>query len=383
MNESHQALRPGDIRVGVPLAFDVVGRDGRHLFTRGQVIYSDAVASDAAARGRKVAPRLPALPPFIRIGQAAARLGGLFNDLAHRRHRESWILRLRALAMDLQEAADDDPDATFAAAHLESKRQYDVVHALMAALVASRLGQTAEIPPDLRLLLTVGALVHDVGMLPGRRELEAKEIMTPAQETFVRGHPLRSVQALRALGVGDERLLAIVRDHHEYLDGSGYGRLPAVQIGITVRIMALADSFSAMLRARPGRPQRSPRQALANLYADPQGRYDRVLLTRLVRWLGVHPPGSVLRLESGPLAVILGRADGGAALAARLLTDAAGSPLPRPLAQTLEPAECEAATPLPPAAAGALHDRIRQCWHWSAAGTPAHQGEHPHHENTA
>ena len=62
---------------------------------------------------------------------------------------------------------------------------------------------------------------------------------------------------------GDERLTAIVRHHHERLDGRGYpSGLRGEEIPLGARIIAVADTFDAITSARPYRPASPHRKAL-------------------------------------------------------------------------------------------------------------------------
>ncbi|KAB1068123.1 HD-GYP domain-containing protein [Methylobacterium planeticum] len=114
--------------------------------------------------------------------------------------------------------------------------------------------------------LTQAALLHDVGKSripiailnkPGR--LDADEM------TVMREHPVLGHRMLRDQGY-PEAMLAVVRSHHEMLDGSGYpDRLQACEIPDLVRLVTICDIFGALIERRPyKRPMAGP-QAFAIL----------------------------------------------------------------------------------------------------------------------
>jgi HD domain len=117
-------------------------------------------------------------------------------------------------------------------------------------IVADRLGlPRAEVER-----IGAAALIHDVGKVgvpaavlnkPGR--------LTDAEYEIVKRHPVLGAQLVAALD--DPDVAAIVRHHHERLDGGGYpDGLAGGQIPLGARIVAVADTFDAVTSARPYRP---------------------------------------------------------------------------------------------------------------------------------
>jgi HD-GYP domain-containing protein (c-di-GMP phosphodiesterase class II) len=88
-------------------------------------------------------------------------------------------------------------------------------------------------------------------------------------------HPVDGAEIVSTLG--DPELTAMVRHHHERLDGSGYpDRLEASEIPLGARIIAVADTFDAITSTRPYRPARTPQQALAILDQEAGARLDPI-----------------------------------------------------------------------------------------------------------
>jgi hypothetical protein len=106
------------------------------------------------------------------------------------------------------------------------------------------------------------ALVHDVGKINVPRSVLTKPgKLTDAEFELVKRHPGDGAKMVAELG--DPELAAIVRHHHERLDGRGYpDGLAGADIPLGARIIAVADTFDAITSARPYRKQRTHRQAL-------------------------------------------------------------------------------------------------------------------------
>jgi len=127
------------------------------------------------------------------------------------------------------------------AADLEARDPYTHGHSRRVARYATMIAKRMGLPADETARIRLAAALHDVGKL----------------ET-----PLVSI-------LEDPGLSAIVRHHHERLDGTGYpDRLPGDRIPLGSRIISIADTFDAITSARPYRAARPHRQALKILRAE-------------------------------------------------------------------------------------------------------------------
>jgi diguanylate cyclase (GGDEF)-like protein/putative nucleotidyltransferase with HDIG domain len=142
-------------------------------------------------------------------------------------------------------------------------RRHSAEVAEHSAAIASSLGFSAERQEALR----VAALLHDVGKiaLPDRI-LRKPGALTPEETEAVKRHSLIGsmmiAQHLPELTEVREGVLS----HHERWDGTGYpARLCGLDIPLLGRILAVADSYSAMTTDRPYRAALTVPQAIAEL----------------------------------------------------------------------------------------------------------------------
>ena len=71
------------------------------------------------------------------------------------------------------------------------------------------------------------------------------------------------------------RVAQIVRQHHERLDGSGYGAgLSREEIMLEARILGVADCVAAMMSVRPHRPALGVEEALREILEHKGTLYD-------------------------------------------------------------------------------------------------------------
>lgn len=187
---------------------------------------------DAAAEG--AAPPLEAVPEGADLVSETIRQNGL----------DAWL-----------DIVWEHDDATYQ-------------HCLLVAGLAGAFAHGLGFGLDDRQRLVGGALLHDIGKaripLP---ILDKPSGLNDAERAIMRRHPELGYDLLVAQGREGKEVdpdhLAIVRHHHEYLDGSGYpDGLRADRIPDIVRMITICDIHAALLERRPYKSPMSPAAAL-------------------------------------------------------------------------------------------------------------------------
>ncbi|MDR1777640.1 MAG: HD domain-containing protein [Desulfovibrio sp.] len=122
--------------------------------------------------------------------------------------------------------------------------------------------------------MAVAFLMHDIGMCKVPAFLINRQGALKSEERDkVNLHPVIGVKLMQKVEVSFEELLRAGYEHHERADGSGYPqKIKEAQISRVGRISAVADSFSAMISARPYAEAKDMLLAARELAAD--RRYD-------------------------------------------------------------------------------------------------------------
>jgi HD domain len=156
-------------------------------------------------------------------------------------------------------------------------------HTRRVALLAARVGEELKLPAALRRDLAVGGLLHDVGKLSVPLEILQKPGPLDDDEfAEIRRHPEAGRRLLEELGGFPETVRRLVSDHHERLDGTGYPRgLPAQDLPIETRILAVCDVYDALVSDRVYRAAWTPERALALLHEE--AGYDGRVVAALER----------------------------------------------------------------------------------------------------
>ncbi|SMC44311.1 HD-GYP domain-containing protein [Sporomusa malonica] len=137
---------------------------------------------------------------------------------------------------------------------LEAKDAYTYGHSSQVANIAEAIGRELGFAEDELLTLRIAALLHDIGKIgipdhilnkPGRLDAEEWAIIKQHPETGAK--IIAGIPALKAVAES-------VRHHHARWDGEGYpAALSREAIPLGARIIAVADTYQAMVSDRPYR----------------------------------------------------------------------------------------------------------------------------------
>lgn len=362
MFPSKRQITPADIKLGEPLPFSVYDTEGRLLLRQGIVITMpeqvDRIIERKAVMGTSglsaadrppapprspASPRMPgeAMPVFEQMGSLILNLKHSFATALKTPDQIDLAARIRQFATKIQTLCKDDIDSALAAPHLDYLNPYLIVHQVMGAVLAEVIARRTGLAVEERLPLVCAGLTRDIGMFGIQAELDQCDGPMPdVLKRAVHEHPLSTTDVLRRVGVDDAAWLDAVEQHHERLNGSGYPRgIQADDIGRGGRILAIADTYSAMTKPRPYRnKQHFAQNALRDIYLQKDVHLDGELVQAMIREIGIFPPGSIVKLKNGEIAVIKHCTHKPAEAVVYTVYDQRGMPL-------LEPLRREAANP--------------------------------------
>jgi HD-GYP domain-containing protein (c-di-GMP phosphodiesterase class II) len=108
----------------------------------------------------------------------------------------------------------------------------------------------------------------------------------------------------------DFEILAIIENHHERMDGSGYPRgIRGATIPLLARIAGLVDTYDAMITPRPYARARTSHEATQELL-DCQGvLFQESLVEQFVQAIGLFPTGTLIELNTGEVGIVVTQND--------------------------------------------------------------------------
>lgn len=211
------------------------------------------------------------------------------------------------LVTQISESVLRHPNALISLARLKHADEYTYMHSVAVCALMIALARQLGMEDALVREAGLAGLLHDIGKMqvplavlnkPGR--LEEHEFAS------VREHPRRGVDILiqgRQVGA---LVLDVCLHHHEKLDGSGYPhRLVGEQISLFARMGAICDIYDAITSDRPYKAGWDPAESIRRMNQWCGSHLDELVFRAFVKCLGIYPVGSLVRLESELLAVVM------------------------------------------------------------------------------
>jgi len=129
--------------------------------------------------------------------------------------------------------------------------------------------------------------------------------LTEDEFTLVKLHPERGLALLQLANITDEVTLDVCLHHHEKINGTGYPKkLKADEISIFAKMGAVCDVYDAITSARPYKDGWEPGVSLQRM-AQWKDHFDDRVFKAFVKSVGIYPIGSMVKLKSGRLAVVI------------------------------------------------------------------------------
>ncbi len=210
------------------------------------------------------------------------------------------------LVDDISRSVWRNPDALVSLARLKTQDNYTYMHSVAVCALMVALGRTLGLDEAACRQAGLAGLMHDLGKAvmplavlnkPGR--------LTDDEYQVMRSHPVRGHELLLEGRGATPEMLDVVLHHHERVDGTGYPqRLSGDAFTTLARMGAICDVYDAVTSNRSYKTAWDPAQAIAQM-AGWKGHFDAKLFNAFVQSVGIYPTGSVVRLESGRLAVVV------------------------------------------------------------------------------
>jgi diguanylate cyclase (GGDEF)-like protein/putative nucleotidyltransferase with HDIG domain len=169
---------------------------------------------------------------------------------------------------------------------VDVKDSYTKVHCDIVAEYAVKLAVRLNLPEESQRALRIAGLLHDIGKLAVPDEILKKPAPLNAEEYKIMQRHVTIGEVLIREVPQLKEVIQAVACHHERYDGSGYPRgLAGEQIPLIGRIIAIADSYSAMCLDRPYRKGMSHDRVLTELVAGAGIQFDPGLTEIFVQLL--------------------------------------------------------------------------------------------------
>ncbi len=193
--------------------------------------------------------------------------------------------------------------------NLDDSLYYHVLNtSVLSLLVAREIGIT-----DKEQLMTLGlaALLHDIGQakLPPQLLRKTVPLTKPEADLYARhvrfATEMIAQHAKLKLTV-KPTLLAIIEQHHVFLDRSGYpADIDPAKLHPLSKILVIVNYYDELCNHNDPKQSLTPHEALSLMFSKQAAKFDKHILQALVKMLGIYPPGTVVQLSDESIGIVI------------------------------------------------------------------------------
>lgn len=277
--------------------------------------YTEQIAEQAAAQWKAIGagsefeakrPLLEELPNAQqRYQEAQVYVDSLLESVAT--GRQPHLSEAREIVRNCIDSISSNSNAMFWLTRIRHEDAYTAEHCVRVGILAITFGRAVGL--DDTQLETIGlcGMLHDVGKMRVPPEILNKAGALSADEwQLMRRHAEYGFELLGSEHQLDPDIREAALSHHERLDGKGYPQaLTGQSISQFTRMITIVDAYDAMTSNRVYRKGISTSKALKILYNNRGTQFDGKLVEAFISVIGLYPPGSLVELHTGEIAVVL------------------------------------------------------------------------------
>ena len=207
----------------------------------------------------------------------------------------------------LADAVTQNRTALMALTAMRNYDNYTFTHMVNVSILA--MAQARALGIDGKLLREFGmsALMHDIGKVRTPKEILNKPgVLTDDEFVIMRRHTVDGAEILRRTREMPILAPIVAFEHHLRLDGSGYPHtVQRDSMNLGSMLCAISDVYDAMRSQRAYQQAHPTDRILAVLRRNEGAQLDQNLVRRFVQLLGIYPPGNLVKLSTGEVAVVL------------------------------------------------------------------------------
>jgi putative nucleotidyltransferase with HDIG domain len=213
----------------------------------------------------------------------------------------------RALVDSLAQAVSANRTALIALTALKNYDNYTFTHMVNVSILTMSQARSLGIEGTTLRELGLAALMHDIGKVRTPTEILNKpDKLTDDEFKVMRMHVVDGAEILRRTPEMPSIAPIVAFEHHLRIDGTGYP-VGAQRLGLNIgtQLCAIADVYDAM-RSQRAYQQAFPSDRILDVMKRNDGhQFDQNLVRRFTQLLGIYPPGNLVRLDDGAIAVVM------------------------------------------------------------------------------
>jgi len=204
-----------------------------------------------------------------------------------------------------------NPGALIGLARLKSKDDYTYMHSVAVCALMVSLSRHLKLDEAQTREAGMAGLLHDVGkMMIPNVILNKPGKLTDLEFDTIKSHPEEGHKLLLAGKGVSEAALDVCLHHHEKMAGNGYPHnLKGDQISLFARMGAVCDVYDAITSDRAYKQGWDASESIRKMAEWSGPHFDPAVFQAFVKSIGIYPVGTLVKLESGRLAVVVEQTD--------------------------------------------------------------------------
>lgn len=200
-----------------------------------------------------------------------------------------------------------NPDAIVSLLRIKQADLYTFQHSVAVGTLLIGFCRALDIDRKTIELVGLGGLMHDIGKMQVPNSILNKPgKLTEAEFEIMKQHVRYGSLVLQKTPGISPIALSVAAEHHECYDGSGYPLgLKGDRISLYGQMASVVDVYDALTSSRIYHTGREPTEVLRKLLEWSGHHFNVTLVHQFIRCIGIYPVGTLVRLESGYLAVVV------------------------------------------------------------------------------
>jgi HD-GYP domain-containing protein (c-di-GMP phosphodiesterase class II) len=186
--------------------------------------------------------------------------------------------------------------------------EYTFAHSVNVAILSIAMGAFLSLEKHKISALGFSGMLHDIGKVTIPLEITNKaDALTEAEWTIVKRHPVEGAVILSGMAGVSRLAMVAAFEHHQHYDAKGYPQTrDIVQQHPFSRIVAIADAYDALTSVRVYYNVSTPPDEAVRILLKRRGTvFDTMLVKVFVNMIGILPIGTLLRLDTGEMGLVV------------------------------------------------------------------------------
>ena len=274
-------------------------QSGKRVRAPGQVKYSDAKATQAElAAASKTYSNASKITKGV-LDQV--RLGGGID-----------VKKVKETVAECVDGILQNADALLWLTRMEESSSGLESHSLSVCILAVSFGRYLGLGREELVSLGMAGLLHDVGIMQLQESLaekaHSKAEVSDSELEAIKEHTRYGRDIMMGQGTLPPSVVDVAYSHHEKFDGSGYPRgLKGSAIPRYAMIISIVETYDVLTNIASYKQASSSLEALKVVYQGKNSQFEPDLAQAFIRCIGLYPPGSIVELQNGSIAVVMDR----------------------------------------------------------------------------